>query len=46
MRELGRFDDARALLDRSNDSSMTQVLEIIKSLITNCDWHVREMRFK
>jgi len=46
MRELGRFDDARALLDRSIDSSMTQAVEIIKSLVTNCDCHVREMRFK
>lgn len=46
MRELGRFDDARALLDRSSDSSMTQAVEIIKSLVTNCDWHLREMQFK
>jgi len=46
MRELGRFDDARALLARPVDRSISQAVEIIKSLVVKGDRYVREMSFK
>jgi hypothetical protein len=46
MRELGRFDDAMALLARSTDSDIAQAVEIIKRLVENKDSYVREMNFK
>lgn len=46
MRELGRFDDARALLARPVDKNMWQAVEFIKVLIMKGDRYVREMRFK
>lgn len=46
MRELGRFDDAMALLARSVDSGVAQAVEIIKRLVEGKDSHVRKMHFK
>lgn len=46
MRELGRFDDAMALLARLADSDIAQAVEIIKRLVENKDPYVREMHFK
>lgn len=43
MRELGRFEEARALLARSTDDNMSQAVAIILSLVEKCDARVREM---
>ena len=46
MRELGRFDDARALLARPVDQNLSQAVEIIKALVEKNDPYVRVMQFK
>lgn len=45
MRELGRFEDANALLAIFDDSNMSQAISIIKSLVEKGDPYVREMHF-
>jgi hypothetical protein len=46
MRELGRFDDARALLARSADENLSQAVKIIENLVAKDDRYVREMVFE
>lgn len=46
MRELGRFDDATALLTKVNDNDLSQAIEIIKLLAEKSDPYVRRMCFK
>lgn len=46
MRELGRFDDAKALLAQIVDDSFLQVVAIIKNLIEKSDPYVRKMHLK
>ncbi len=45
MRELGRFDNARALLANSDNSNMSQAVSIIQCLVEKSDPYVREMHF-
>ena len=45
MRELGRFDEARALLARVTDGGLAKAREIIGRLVEQGDRTVREMKF-
>jgi hypothetical protein len=45
LRELGRFDEARELLDRPIDDRLSVVVQIIRDLIEKRDACVREMTF-
>ena len=46
MRELGRFDDALALLAKVSDENLAQAVEIIRTLSAKKDPYVRQMNFR
>ena len=46
MRELGCYDDAKVLLEKSVDNSMRDVVEFLKVLCERGDRYVREIRLK
>ena len=46
MRELGRFDEANALLSRLTDRDLSKVAKFIKGLVIQGDYHVRKVHIK